>query len=257
VGKYRITVASIVILLVMVVGCSGGEETKDTQTAYIYPPTPNPQELEKELINKLIADEMTDITKYPDTIENKILTKYLDYPDFNGYFTIVNPEASLWGIDYDKELWKEQIKIFLYDYDDIVNSLVDELFDLNANPIPLSIKSSITEGYYINYDGKFGQYQKEVSQGVYEKGSGWGTFLYKNFPHFQSDLIISLPAYDPETGYVLLYVFSTGWKGPEDGDGWPFIVLMKYEDGNLTKVFSHNLFSVQMRRMSTEPDFGE
>ena len=263
--KYLITAISVIMLLAAVTGCRGEEiptTTTNTQATTqiqrtIRPPTititippgipgatPIPTEmLEQELIEKLMAsEEIYNAIGYPNTIENEILSKYLESLGSDGYYTIVYPQTTIDSDMYsDKEYIIESFDEMGYD----ISKLYDRFMEINKSPSLLTVKSSMAEGYYIDFDWKFIDLEHlfTVSDGTYQKGGGWWAFVYRNFPHFRSELQLSMPACDLETGYVLLYIFVMVWNSPESGYGWSNLHLMKYEGGILTDICTTDIVS--------------
>lgn len=278
-GKSKSIIAVFIIIVLaaplILAGCGGEEATPATtkkETPIIAPPTQEKKTLdntilermtplEQQLIQKLIEDEAEDTTEYPDTIENQILVRYLTSSEYVSYFTYIGSEAGMWGIEYDLDEWRARIKSDLntgvnIDWYDFSN-LVDKLFDVNTNHPPLTIKSCIPEGYFVIDYETYINFLEVVSKDVYERGSGWREFEFYNFPHFQVVLTVSLPAYDPETGFALLYVNYTYKAGPTYGHSWPTIILMEYKDGLFKHVYFHQLGSAQISYFEIEPDFNE
>jgi len=76
----------------------------------------------------------------------------------------------------------------------------------------------------IDYDGKFANYFKE-------DGGGWEKW-YKENPKAHGITTVSLPAYDPKTGLVLLYMGTqVHWLA---GSGR--VILYSYEKGELKEL---------------------
>ena len=79
-----------------------------------------------------------------------------------------------------------------------VVTLVNTFFERNKKPRLLSLKSSPLEGYIIDYERKFEKYFKK-------DGGGWGKWRAEN-PKALSSTRVSLPVYDANSGFVLLYM---------------------------------------------------
>jgi hypothetical protein len=167
-----------------------------------------------------LAEPVNAPQERPLTEEDKIMALILSYnsdkPEDDCSYTIVSPETWSPYSTRDTIHLKEYFKERGYDFD----NLVDRFFELNQEPVRLTLKSSPEEGYYIDYDGKF-------------DGYGWFR-LYLLRPHATGHTHISMPAYDAETGYVL--VFLSYQNGLTDGAG--FTIVFKYEGGQLTEIGS-------------------
>ena len=92
--------------------------------------------------------------------------------------------------------------------------------------VRLNINSSVKDGYYVDYDGVFSRYV------INDENSGW-LRLQIFHPQVWGFSSISLPAYDPESGYVLIYIGNrmnsiTHYSGGGD------ISIYRYIDGELT-----------------------
>jgi hypothetical protein len=162
-----------------------------------------------------LAEPVNAPQESPITEENKILALILSEEiEDDCSYTIVCPETQppykIINISHLKEHLNES------DYD--LDNLADQLFELNQEPVRLTLKSSPEEGYYIDYDGRF-------------DGYGWFR-LHLLRPHATGYTYVSMPAYDAETGYVLVYLAYQ--NGPMAGAG--FIVAYKYEGGKLTNL---------------------
>lgn len=153
----------------------------------------------------------------PLTEEDKIMTLIISdkpySPKYDCSYNVVYPETWFPYLISDTNL-KEYFNERGYDLD----NLVDRLFEINQEPVWLTLKSSPEKGYYINYDGKF-------------DGYGWFR-LHLLRPHAAAKVHVSMPAYDAETGYVL--VCESNYSA---GDaGMIALLFYKYEDGKLTLI---------------------
>jgi hypothetical protein len=101
--------------------------------------------------------------------------------------------------------------------------------------------------------GQFWKYQVDVSREWYQEGSSWLAFLLKYFPHFNLDLCISRPAYDPETGYAIISSLWGSCWGP-GGGGIESMTLLIYKDGKITELWKAYEISVQMAMADVEPE---
>jgi hypothetical protein len=132
----------------------------------------------------------------------------------NGY-TVVSSEAVLRGGD------SEASKKYIQEHLPRAGGLVDRLFDRNKRTTRLSIKSFQKDGYVVDYDGRFGKY--------FEKnGGGWRKWYEEN-PNAHGFTTVSLPVYDDESGFVLVYKGTQlDWLA---GSGW--VILYRYETKEL------------------------
>jgi len=117
--------------------------------------------------------------------EDGTLDEDEDFTEVGG-FTVVDPYTVPVGI---------VPSIKLDDYD--IGNLVDLLLALNKESVRLSINSSPRDGYIIDYDGTYAKYFEE-------DGGGWREW-HKDHPEAHGYTQISLPAYDKESGLVLVY----------------------------------------------------
>jgi hypothetical protein len=160
--------------------------------------------------------------------ENKILCLVLKRPFADGGYTVVDPETRLSHLEGDdaKEIRqsKRYIAAHLQTNGIVVTKLVDQLFERNKKPGRLTIKSSLTDGYVIDFDGKYAKY--------FEKGGGGWEQWYKENPKAHGNTTVSLPVYDPRTGLVLVYTGTQShWLA---GSGW--VILYRYENGGLKEI---------------------
>jgi hypothetical protein len=124
----------------------------------------------------------------------------------------------------------------MFGYD--ISELYDKFLEINKNSQTLTLKSSVAEAYYIDYDSKFNQYLNELWVEIESEDYDFWNIMKSNFPRFNGFYDVSMPAYDPDTGYVLIY--SGYLAGPVLGMGE--LNLLKYEDGELTEIISDELW---------------
>jgi hypothetical protein len=136
-------------------------------------------------------------------------------------YTIVNPDTEM-TLDVASKFTeiKERFDKQGYDFTKLLGSLVE----LNQTPVRLDIDSSIEDGYYVDYDGKFIRYLE--GGGIHSWLLRWQWFR----PQVRGVTIVSRPAYDPETGYVLITLLHLG-SHPSDFFG--NIYAYKYVDNKL------------------------
>ena len=141
----------------------------------------------------------------------------------NDGYVVVDPETTLGLLDEpgDLEHVKEQLELMLEGEGCDVGALVDRFVEQNRKPYRLLIESSPEDGYVIDYDGEYTRY--------FGKGlDAWDKF-YKNNPGARGCTHVSVPAYDPKSQVVLVYVGTqTQWLA-----GVGYIAAFRYEDGQL------------------------
>jgi hypothetical protein len=159
---------------------------------------------------------------------NQILSLLLKSHDSNGDYTVVSPETST-GVDWFDTA--EEAKNYIIDtatrfntltYD--FTNLANQLYEINLKYKYLTLQSSTKDGYYVDYDGKFSQY--------FEKdGGGWEQW-HQEHPEAHGSTSISIPAYAPKTGYILIYMGTQyDWLMGSGG-----LYVFKYIHGKLTEI---------------------
>jgi hypothetical protein len=161
----------------------------------------------------------------PPTMEDKIISLVLS-DKLNGnnrgsYYSIVNPNTEM-TLDVASHVTEitERLDKQGYDFTNLLGCLVE----LNQTPVLLDIDSSIEDGYYIDYDGKFFRYLE--GGGIHSWLLRWQWFR----PQVRGITMVSRPAYDSETGYVLITLLHAG-SHPSDFFG--NIYAYKYVDDKL------------------------
>jgi len=152
--------------------------------------------------------------------DNTLLSMIFSGQYSNGGFTVIAPETEISHITPDKINKDYIIKNFAHNgYK--VEQLMELLFIHNENPTLLTLESSPENGYLIDYDESYKKYFQA-------NGGGWQQW-YIDHPNANGYTSVSLPVYDPESGFVMIY------KGTQthnrSGSGW--IHLYKYLDGKL------------------------
>jgi len=110
-------------------------------------------------------------------------------------------------------------------------NLVNQLFELNRKTAIITLNSSPVDGYNFEYEKNFEQYfNKELSK-------AWEQWHADN-PKAYGIAHISIPAYDTQTGYLVVYAFDM--SGPVSGRGT--VYAYKYTAGQLIKIGSHILW---------------
>lgn len=108
--------------------------------------------------------------------------------------------------------------------DEHLDRLVAQLIEKNQEPVTLSLASSPQAGYVVDHDGQFAAY-------FGDDGGGWDRW-YQDHPRAGGRARVSLPAYDPQTGFVLVYCgIQSGWLA---GSG--NLYLFRYEERTLTMI---------------------
>lgn len=167
--------------------------------------------------------------QYFDSEENEIITLVLKNMDSSFGYTVVHPETSMGSsldasrVESYKNIIKHEFNTVDYDF----SMLSDQFFKANEKPTLLNIRSSPEHGYYIDYDNRFTRY--------FQSGFGW-IQLRISHPFTAGMTEISLPAYDPKTGYFLISVGRQfDWLA-----GFGAIYAYKYENGQLIYIKSFN-----------------
>jgi hypothetical protein len=104
------------------------------------------------------------------------------------------------------------------------SSLVDRFIEVNNSPGRLHLASNPDEGYVIDYNGEFAKYFEAG-------GSGWDGWR-ASYPNARGYAQISVPGYDPSTGYVLVYIGVQG----DYLMGYGQINLYRYKHGKLLQI---------------------
>jgi len=163
----------------------------------------------------------------PTNEENAILALVLKRSFRDGGYTIVAADSGLFvgtGNPKETSYTQDYLRKRLETNGIVVKRLVTDLFERNKKPVRLTLKSAPKDGYVIDYDGKFANYFKE-------DGGGWEKW-YKENPKAHGITTVSLPAYDPKTGLVLLYMGTqVHWLA---GSGR--VILYSYEKGELKEL---------------------
>ena len=160
--------------------------------------------------------------------DNEILSLALMRSYKDGGYTIVAPETRLSHLDLKDPKEIQQTKNYILDNIEVegydLNKLLDRFLERNALSVLLSIKSSPENGYLVDYDRMYEKY--------FEKnGGGWEQW-YKEHPQAHGWTTVSLPAYDPESKIVLLYIGTQShWLM---GSGYIFV--FKYDQGTLKEL---------------------
>lgn len=163
----------------------------------------------------------------PTEEENKILALVLKKHYPNDGYTVVNPETDdkkglLWG-DNAKET-KKYLLDRLQTNGVVLSGLLDRLLERNKESVRLTLKSSIKDGYLIDYDGEYENFFKTG-------GDGWQKW-HTERPKADGMTTVSLPVYDQKAGLVLVYSGTqSDW---EAGSGW--LILYTYKNGQLKEI---------------------
>ena len=157
-----------------------------------------------------------------------VTTKFLQDLKDDPPYTVVAPQTSFGlevpndpnEVEQCKKHIKEDLKIRGYD----LTEVIDLLFERNKTSVRLTLESSRTHGYIVDYDGERDKYFKK-------DGGGWEKW-YKDHPRSTGFTSVSLPAYDPKTGIVLVYegIMHDGTFGSGG------FIAYKYKRGKLRQI---------------------
>jgi hypothetical protein len=152
-------------------------------------------------------------------------------------FTVINPIAKIACLDYmdsqEVEVFKNELKEY-QNYSKPMSDLIDKLFELNKQPLALNLSSNLEAGYFIDKKEKFLRYINEDPKRSMDEPDFSMVRWDRYHPLADGPLMVSIPAYDRDTGIVILYI--TGTK--EFGYTYNPFFIYKYKDGNLEKVGS-------------------
>lgn len=158
---------------------------------------------------------------------NEVLRLVLQTEYQDGGFTVVDPMTSLGLGSEDAESWASNLARNQSDPEldkAVIESLLNKLIELNKKPQRLTIDSSPSDGYLIDYDGKFDKYFEDG-------GGGWDQW-YKENPKAHGSTQVSLPACDQDSGLAVVY------KGTQSHwlAGAGYLILYRYESGKLNEL---------------------
>lgn len=160
--------------------------------------------------------------QHPQSEEDKVLALVLT-ERFNkdGDYSVISPFTVF--PDTELDTVKERLNIYSCDFTELIN----RFFELNDSTVSLSLNSSPSKGYYVDYKGIFSKYIEHSG------GTSLRWLLFH--PQASGYVSISMPAYDSETGYFLIYIGYSSVSYHHPG-GSGDILLYKYEDGKVTLV---------------------
>lgn len=228
----------IIAFLTFITACSSKTSSTLTMTTTLTvtttltinttPPLTTPTLVITPIPIERLFDEQKFFPTY-DTEENKILSLILDNPDaYPGYAVINRYTGFDDDIINDKDYILNYFKTQGYDFSDLLNQLIER----NQNHPMLTIRSSREQGYYIDYRDVFSVFFNYVPF-----SDSWDK-MYEFYPDAHGIYTVSIPAYDPVTGYVLVYM--AGGIHSLASSGW--LTAFQYKDGKLTKITSHVLW---------------
>jgi hypothetical protein len=110
------------------------------------------------------------------------------------------------------------------------NELIDLFFEKNVQSRPLSLKSSPESGYIIDYEKSHAKY--------FEEGGGGWEKLYRDNPLARGSLYVSMPAYDAESGLIILFLME--FYGRHYGEG--NIIFFQYEKNEIREISRTNMW---------------
>jgi hypothetical protein len=150
------------------------------------------------------------------TVEEQILDRLLDNTIHDGSYMVLIPKTR--GVGFPSDMFANSVPNW--------EKLADRYRELNAQSVILDL-NSIPEShkYVVDYENRFDRDLDLYSW------TGWYFF----HPHAAGCLEVTLPAYDPVTGYVLIY---EGWvNGGLTGYGQ--YILLNYRDGQFEYISSY------------------
>ena len=157
---------------------------------------------------------------------DEILSLVLQHSFEDGGFTVVDPDTEVRHLE---RIAKDRgvIEVML---DLKYHGLVEKFFEKNKKSSRLSLKSDLSKGYVIDYDGKFRRYLEK-------DGGGWERW-HKENPNAHGMTSVSLPVFDENSGIVLVYRGGqSNWRG-----GGGSLIAYKYKDGKLEFIKSHRIW---------------
>jgi hypothetical protein len=151
--------------------------------------------------------------------ENKILGLILANERYGNSYVVVGPVAKIRDLNSDRfnlQTINDEFKTRGYDF----QKQLEQLVEINQKPIKLNLASN-------DYALRFDKYYKRWGSADYSSGS--------YHPQVLGYSQVSLPAYDPESGYVLLYssFFSNIHGLPSGGSD---IKAYMYRDGKIVYI---------------------
>jgi len=170
--------------------------------------------------------EETKETTSPQPEFERVLIAILTHDHMGGRhnaFDVFDPEMSFHGVldnEGSQDWLKSKFSKNGYDFD----THIETLFSRNAHSTHMTIPSSPEDGYLIDYDGKFSSYLQNSKD-------GWRKLREEN-PKAGLMFEISVPAYDQDSGIILVYV---GWQN-EKNFGQGNVIAFKYQDGILKEI---------------------
>lgn len=161
--------------------------------------------------------------------DDEILAQVLRSQRDLGGYTVVDPKTSLGDtltgktpaeIDKTREYVQREFAGMGYD----IGPLFDMLIEKNKNQAYITLESSPEDGYLIDYERKFEKY--------FEKdGGGWKAW-YRDNPFAHGYVRVSLPAFDAETGLVLVYIETQR----HELAGFGYLVACRLANGHLAEI---------------------
>ena len=243
--KYLVLGITIIIVSFLICGCGNGKTTEPptmvsttkittTTTTITGITTATSSTPKSTVITRIIPSPTVTLSvtpEFPTQAENGLLPLILEY-NAKEFTWLAGEPKILLGLDtivYDN-VSINGTKQFMRKHGYEIDALVDRLFALNlSNTIAtMNLSDSGEVSIHPNY---------EYSSYFTPDGGGLSKFYNEN-QDVRTAFTITMPAYDPETGYVLYYF---GWQGgPLVGSGE--IRLLKFEDGELTELTAITLW---------------
>jgi hypothetical protein len=187
-------------------------------------------------IENLIAKESAFIPENQTwSEETKILKLILANLEIPPKYAVIEPQTINplhWHSTKNQDIEKARMsyinffKSHGYDFTNLVNQLMDK----NRESHPLTINSSLENGYFIDYTNHFDKFLYMKSEDLKYGGENFDMW-HKAYPDAHRIVRVSLPAYDAEKGYVMVYIYSIdNWLFPSgiiyvykyESDQWPY-----------------------------------
>lgn len=214
--SYNLILVISLLTALITSSCSSALTTASSQT------TVTTSSAQTTVLSPTSTTTMTANQIYPEQL-NTLLALILKEDYTNGGYTVINPQTSL-GFGTTREKLITDAAEFQRSTSFDFTNLAGQLYDLNQQFSYLTLPSSIQDGYYVDYNGKFEQY-------FAKDGGGWDLW-HKEHPEAHGSTSVSLPAYDPQTGYILIYIGNqNGWLA-----GYGGLYAYQLLNGNLILV---------------------
>jgi len=168
----------------------------------------------------------------PNDIENEIFLKMIAY-HYELYYSgqyLGGRENIRVGLPVNEYAYRDNLKEYYQKLNYNLDKSVDRFFAINTDMKIVTVDGSPKDGYYFVPNESIDKYFQDG-------GGGYSQWQHDN-PGVVYRLQLSIPAYDPKTGLVIVTIST--YDGPTYGGA--HIYLMRYKDGVLTKIDSHLLW---------------